>query len=359
MTTITHRLLWAGLSFALFMFPAFAGVQTLVAQERKTEKEKSSDELFQQLDKNGDGKITADEVGDDQRKFFDRLLRVADKDKNGELSKAEFAEGFKPDEIRQGTNQEFGEGRREGGNFDPAQMFERMDANKDGKVTLDEVPEPRREGFQGMLKALGRDDKAGISKDEFVKFVGARRRDGGAAPGRPGGEAPDPEKMFQQFDKNNDGKLSLAEVPEPLKRPLERMLAESGQPADGAVSKDVFVKMMRQFQERRREGQPPPADGTKPREGMREGGRPLPPPLFRRLDTNNDGTLDKAELAKVVDLFDELDRNHDGKLDVAELIGPPPGPDGAGRRPADAPPGDRKSDDRKPGEEKPAGERRK
>src|SRR5262249_17321384 len=151
------------------------------------------------------------------------------------------------------------------------------------------------------------------------------------------------------------GRLTVAEVPEPLKRPLERMLSESGQPADGGVSKDLFVKTMRQFQERRREGQPSSTDAARlregMREGMREGGRLLPPSLFRRLDTNNDGTLDKAELGRIVDLFDELDRNKDGKLDVAELIGPPPGQDG--RRP-DAPPsggdrGERERGDRKAG----------
>jgi Ca2+-binding EF-hand superfamily protein len=43
---------------------------------------------------------------------------------------------------------------------------------------------------------------------------------------------------------------------------------------------------------------------------------------MRRLDTDNDGTVDLAEAKKAATaLFDKLDRDHEGTLDRAELTG--------------------------------------
>ncbi|MDZ4686973.1 MAG: EF-hand domain-containing protein, partial [Planctomycetaceae bacterium] len=56
----------------------------------------SAEELFQKLDKNADGKLTADEIGDDQKRFFDRTVRVGDKNNDGVLTKDEFVQANKP-----------------------------------------------------------------------------------------------------------------------------------------------------------------------------------------------------------------------------------------------------------------------
>src|SRR5436190_11323010 len=59
---------------------------------------KTPQQLFQELDKNHDGKVTADEISPEGQSNFSRLLRVADKDKDGALTKAEFVEGLTPAE---------------------------------------------------------------------------------------------------------------------------------------------------------------------------------------------------------------------------------------------------------------------
>jgi hypothetical protein len=46
--------------------------------------------LFKQLDKNSDGKLVADEISKEQARFFERLIRIGDADKNGELTESEF-----------------------------------------------------------------------------------------------------------------------------------------------------------------------------------------------------------------------------------------------------------------------------
>src|SRR5438045_7087873 len=70
-----------------------AAAAVAAAQQEKP-KRPDAGALFSQLDKNGDGFITADEIADDRKAFFERLLRIADKDKDGKLSKEEFAAGL-------------------------------------------------------------------------------------------------------------------------------------------------------------------------------------------------------------------------------------------------------------------------
>ena len=241
--------------------------------------EKATD-LFQTLDANNDGKLTAGEVSKDQKRFFDRLLRVGDSDENGELTRAEFEKATSrnteaapsPSDRRPESGQP---GRRPGQpgsdrTRNPEEMFKRLDRNKDGKLTLEEVPEAFRNRIKPLFDRVGKD---AVTVDDLKKLGGSTGRRPGGSSNRPDGNRP-------------------ADSPRP--------------------------------------GQP-----NRPGDSQRRGAGPA---FFRELDTNKDGALSKAELERATMLLGKLDRNGNEKLELSELFGFGNGarPDGA-RRPGDRP----------------------
>ncbi len=73
-----------------------SGAGLVVAQdadskpEAKPAEAASPGSLFDRLDKNGDGKLVKDEISEDQRRSFERMLRLGDGNDDGELTREEF-----------------------------------------------------------------------------------------------------------------------------------------------------------------------------------------------------------------------------------------------------------------------------
>jgi Ca2+-binding EF-hand superfamily protein len=332
--------------------------------------------LFKRLDKNGDGQVATDEVPEEQQGLFQRLLRRGDKNGDGKLTAEEFEKANKPDErpdvnltpdangggdarerfqmldrnkdgkvtldevpepLRERLKPIFDRsGKKEltieelgrlggGGRPDPAEFFKRFDANSDGKISKDELPAEARQRFAPLFERLGKDE---MTLEQFQQ-AGDRLRE---SMGRPGMGSPD--EAFGRLDTNGDGKLTIEEVPERARPMVEATFRRAGKEATGSLSKEEFVKNMPE----RRDGERPPASGRRP-EGDnprgagddRPGSTPRPgggdravgrgPAFLRVLDTNRDGRLSKDELSKAAAKFDELDQNHDGQLDPTELNG--------------------------------------
>ena len=180
------------------------------------------------LDANRDGEISADEI----EKAAD-ALRSIDRNKDGKLSADETRPTFGGFGGGRGEAGGFG-GRGDGGErrggfdggFNREQMAERMlrewDANEDGKLSKDEIPERMRE----FLTRSDADEDGVLTKDELLKGGPPQREGGreGGFGGRPGGFGggaggfggrPNPEAFVEralEFDADKDGKLSKEEL---------------------------------------------------------------------------------------------------------------------------------------------------
>ncbi|MEM6330727.1 MAG: hypothetical protein AAF790_10805, partial [Planctomycetota bacterium] len=98
----------------------------------------AGDRLFGQLDANSDGLVTADEVTNDNRRLYDRLLRRGDRDGDGALSATEFAKALTPDTpakpIEQTMDREFR------GADALRLLLLKLDTNRDTRLTRGEAP---------------------------------------------------------------------------------------------------------------------------------------------------------------------------------------------------------------------------
>jgi len=123
------------------------------------------------------------------------------------------------------------------GHGGPRMMFEELDANNDGAVTLEEMEAAREGRFaradangdgqltRDELVAAGQDriedrvdrmieradanEDGQISEEEMAEMRGSRR-------------GPDPERMFNRMDADGDGQVTEAEFDEAVARFMER-----------------------------------------------------------------------------------------------------------------------------------------
>jgi Ca2+-binding EF-hand superfamily protein len=166
-------------------------------------------ESLLKLDTNQDTVIEESEVPEDGRPAFRTLLKYGDANKDGKLQVEELrALG---DRVRKvagaGLRQRFGamdtdgDGKLSRAEFrGPAPLFDRLDADKDGFVSREEVarglpgPATPARPAPGQLgprfKAMDKDGDGKVSRDEFT--------------GRPA--------MFRRLDADNDGFITAEEV---------------------------------------------------------------------------------------------------------------------------------------------------
>lgn len=304
-------------------------------------------EFLSRLDKDGDSKISKEEAPERMKENFDRL----DTNKDGFIEAEEFARaagalGGRPAGAPPGTPAP-GSGDAKAAE----EQFTKHDANSDGKLTKDEVPDGLKEMFQRISDRVGADS---LTKEQFVRALLQRRPEGGrppegrpGEPGRPGAGPMVALPVLKALDADGDGEISKAEI-----EGASKALAALDKNGDGKLSRDEILPNF---------GGPdapgrPRAEGRPGQPGQPGiAGRFNPEEMIRRLkeaDKNGDGKISKEEAPdRMKDNFDRIDANGDGQLEESEVKAMVERlREGAGRRPEGGRPEGRP--ERKPEEKK-------
>ncbi|MBI3839760.1 MAG: EF-hand domain-containing protein [Planctomycetia bacterium] len=129
--------------------------------EKRPEGGPRPEQVFRRLDKNGDGKLTLDEVPEERRPMFERIFRRADKDGDKVLTLEEFIAGFRGgQQPPPGAKQPEVIGAQalpRGG------LFQALDTDHDGKLSSAEIS-----AASEVLKKLDKNDDGTITIDELM-----------------------------------------------------------------------------------------------------------------------------------------------------------------------------------------------
>lgn len=214
--------------------------------------------IFQVMDKNGDGKLVRDELPEQAR---ERLGRMFDRLNTDEISKEEFLTQFK-------------------------RMQEMMAAGESPEKMAKMAQSPKinakKTGKSAKKKKTNPADKSDANKDEANKDEADKDEEGkGNEDSKPAGgpDAAQRAMMFKRADKNGDGKIDKSEAPARLKPMFDR-IDKNG---DGAISEDELPSR--------------PAGGAKP--GASNEKRAKKPVV--QIDTIKSPVLNVTALANVSD----------------------------------------------------------
>lgn len=299
----------------LLAIPLYLAIVTAAvsAQDSTPEKQtaEKSEAIFKSLDTNGDGVLRAGEVPESRARFFQRLVRIGDRNGDGQLTRNEFLAAVAGDappttrpSDRPANRQRSGRSRA-----GSAPVFARLDRNRDGKLTLEEMPEYLRNRFQTILR---RNNTDSLTREEFDRNF----RPSGPPPADPQADRQRRERLFQQLDKNRDGKLTGDETTDQSRRVFDYLAKRLQKKAGETITKQEFLGLFASPATRRRQ-----KDSDRPRTTTAAPSGPL---FLRLLDTNRDGRLSRDELSRAAERFEQLDADGDGQVDLRELTGPTP-----------------------------------
>jgi Ca2+-binding EF-hand superfamily protein len=249
----------------------------------------TAEQLMSFMDTNGDGKIAKDEVN--------RLMISfggLDKNGDGEIDAAEA--GGIADVPRKAQTPSPQQATKA---VTPEQIMAFIDANSDGKITMEEAPEDWKAGFS-FIDANG-DGGIDLNEVQVIAEFDKNKKEQSTQP-QPTDGVVTAEQLMAFMDSNSDGKITMEEAPEELKPAF----AFIDQNAHGGIDLKE-AQIMADFENGKQS--PATAIATEPTAEQ----------LMSFMDINRDGqiTLDEApEDLKTGFAF--IDQNGDGGIDVKE-----------------------------------------
>lgn len=147
-------------------------------------------QLFGRIDANADGQISDQEIQAEGKPLYARLLRIADKNRDGKLNQEEFEAGLQGGEKFEmstsptaggGGLMQGGTGQRPG-----ADLLANIDRDKNGKISESEAP-PR---VKARFKELDKDGDGELDRRELGAAM-MQARPGPTQPGAKDAKRPD------------------------------------------------------------------------------------------------------------------------------------------------------------------------
>ncbi|HEX3998300.1 MAG TPA: EF-hand domain-containing protein [Pirellulales bacterium] len=211
--------------------------------------------LFDELDTGQKGTLSADQLPPDKRGLFERLLRLAGKPAGGQLTRAEFVAQLKSitdPPPAAASSSPAGSSNSESSKtskldipasptparkqIDPGKLFDRLDKDHKGKLSIDDVPEPRQKLLKRLLRQTGKPEDGSLTKQEFVKAVdtllkkgqtiGAGKGAGKKAAAPAAGQSFDVDKLVSRLMQRStraDGKLTKSDLPDRMQTRFEKI----------------------------------------------------------------------------------------------------------------------------------------
>lgn len=276
---------------AAILVTAFTTVKTYAQEQSTNPQAKPKHEgLFQKLDTDGDGKISKAEADKQEKGKLKEKFSEIDTNSDSYLDKEELKAYWKKNGHEQHRPR--------------TAWFQKLDADKDGKISKAEADKQDTGRFQlkDKFAQIDTNKDAYLTKEELMAF-GKEHGHGH----HPGGQRGD---FFKKLDTDGDGKISKAEADKLDKGRfnLKEKFAEIDTNKDAYLSKEELMAFGKK-------------DGHGPRPGVKHEGP------FEKLDTDKDGKISKAEVDKqeggrfnLKEKFTTIDANGDSYITKDEMI---------------------------------------